>query len=276
MDAQVEFESLRRETSSWWYISRRKLLRDAVAQAVRDRREARVLDLGGCAELEVADSPQIRALNVHASLPLLAFHQIQGRRDLVCTSLEELGISSGSFDVIVAGDVLQTVPDDLAALRELRRVLRDGATLCLTVPAYPSLWGEEDEVRGHRRRYTATGLRRRLNNCGFEVTRVSYLVASGFIPAVLERIGKNIFSRSIQRYRRSVRHARWMDSVMLLLLECERFMIRFINLPFGTRVVCWARKPALVMERVTVPAWERQWARRPLAQGSSYSPLPGS
>jgi hypothetical protein len=141
--------------------------------------------------------------------------------------------------------------------------------VCLTVPAYPALWGEKDEAAGHQRRYTANELRRKLNNAGFEVTRVSYLVASGFLPSFIERIGKNIFTKSIDRYRRSARSSGAFKSVMVQLLDCERFLIRFINLPFGTRVVCWARKPAAVAERVTVPAWERQWAGQPLPQGSS-------
>jgi len=266
MDAPFEFEALRRETASWWYIARRKLFREAVGQALRGKREARVLDLGCTAELKFAESTHIRTVNAYSSLPVLAFHQIQGVRDLICTSSEELGFASNAFDAIVAGDMLQSVPDDLAALREMRRVLKDGAMLCLTVPAYPALWGEKDEARGHRRRYTATELRRKLNNSGFEVTRVSYLVASGFVPAVIERIGKNIFSKSIDRSRARFRSS---NAGMVLLLDMERQLIRYINLPFGTRVVCWARKPALVAERVTVPLWERQWAARPLPQGSS-------
>jgi ubiquinone/menaquinone biosynthesis C-methylase UbiE len=268
MEAQFEFEALRRDTSSWWYIARRKFLREAVAQTLREKREAWVLDLGGAAELSF-DSPQIRATNAHPALPVLAFQQIQGRGRLVCTQLEELSFGSNSFDAIVAGDILQTAPDDLAALRELRRVLKDGATLCLTVPAYPLLWGEEDEARGHRRRYTATELRRKLNNSGFEVTRVSYMVACGVVPAVVERIARNIFTKSIERHRDSARRSEWANAAMIRLLDVERHVIRYINLPFGTRVVCWARKPAVVAERVTVPAWERQWAGQPLAQGTS-------
>jgi len=267
MDAHFEFEALRREASSWWYIARRKLFREAVAQALRNKREARVLDLGCNAELAFADAPQIRTLNVHPALAVLAFQHIQGLGDLMCTSLEELGLMSNSFDAIVAGDILQTVPNDLAALREMRRVLKDGAMLCLTVPAYPSLWGEKDETSGHCRRYTATELRRKLNNAGFEVTRVSYLVAFGFFPALIERIGKNIFTKSIDRNRPPMPRAN--SAAMVLLLDIERQFIRYINLPFGTRVVCWARKPALVAERVAVPVWERQWAARPLPQGSS-------
>lgn len=267
MQAQNEFEALRRETTSWWWIARGKLLREAVAQAVGGKREARVLDLGCTAELDFDGSSLLRTVNAHSSLPALAFHQLQEHHNLICTSSEELSFGSNSFDAVVAGDVLQTVTDDLATLREMKRVLKDGGTLCLTVPAYPALWGEQDEARGHRRRYTANELRRKLNNSGFEVTRVSYLVASGFLPAFIERIGKNIFTKSIDRYRRSARQSRSLNAAMVLLLDCERFLIRFINLPFGTRVVCWARKPAVVAERVTVPAWERQWAGQPLPQG---------
>lgn len=269
MEAQFEFEALRRETQSWWWVSRRKLFRTAVAYAVSGKREARILDLGCTAELDAADPSLLRVVNAHSSLPVLAFHQMQQRRSLICTCTEELGFASNSFEAAVAGDVLQTVNDGPATLRELRRVLKDGAVLCLTVPAYPSLWGERDEARGNRRRYTANELRRELNNAGFEVTRVSYLVASGFIPAFIERIGKNIFNKSIDRYRQSAKHSRRLNSAIILLLDFELFLTRFINLPFGTRVVCWARKPAMVAERITVPAWERQWAGQPLPQGMS-------
>ena len=266
MDSQLEFEALRRESSSWWSVTRRRLLRDAAAQAVRGRREARILDFGCTAQLEFANSPLLRVLDAHSSLPVLAFQQIEGCQNLICTRSEELALASNSFDAVVAGDILQSLPDDLIALRELRRVLKDGGSLCLTVPAYPWLWGEDDEARSHQRRYSANELRRKLNNCGFEISRVSYLVAAGFLPSVLARAGKNIFKKSIV-HRSSEETPAWVNTGMVLLLECERQLIRYINLPFGTRLVCWARKPALVAERITVPAWERQWARRPLPQG---------
>jgi len=269
MQLQPEFESLQRETQSWWWVARRKLLCDAIAHAVKGKSEARVLDLGCTAELQAAGSSPLRVVNAHPSLPVLAFHQMNQRQSLVCSSPDELSFTSNSFDAAVAGDILQTVNDGPAALRELRRVLKDGSMLCLTVPAYPALWGERDEARGNRRRYTVNELRRELTNAGFEVTRVSYLVASGFLPAIVERIGKNIFTKSIDRYRQSAKHSRSLNFAIIVLLDFELFLTRFINLPFGTRVVCWARKPALVAERITVPAWERKWAGQPLPQGMS-------
>jgi ubiquinone/menaquinone biosynthesis C-methylase UbiE len=268
MDAQIEFEELRRESESWWYITRRKLLREAAAQAIHGKREARVLDLGCAAQLQFEDPALYRVCNLHGSLKTLAFRQIEGDANLVCSRPEELALASNSFDAIVAGDVLQSVADDVTALREMRRVLKDGGLLCLTVPAYSFLWGEDDEARGHQRRYTISELRRKLNTSGFQIRRASYFVASAFVPLVVGRAAKNIFHKSISSHQHYPHPSRAANAAMASVLDGERHLMHYINLPFGTRVVCWALKPALVTEAVTVAAWERKWAHSPLAQGS--------
>lgn len=267
MGHPAEFEELRRDSESWWYMARRKLLREAVLQAVHGRREARVLDLACTAQLEFDKRALCRVCNVQSSLKVLAFRQMEGDANLVCSSVEELSLASNAFDAIVAGDMLQSVADDLAALREMRRVLKDGGLLCLTVPAYSFLWGEGDELRGHQRRYSISELRRKLNTCGFQIQRASYFVASAFLPLVVGRAAKQIFHKSVTQHRHYPPPSRLANSAMSSLLDVERHLMHYVNLPFGTRVVCWALKPALVAETVTVPAWERQWARRPLAQG---------
>jgi len=54
-------------------------------------------------------------------------------------------IPDASFDVVIACDVLEHVPDDRAAMRELRRVLRSGGKALLTVPQMdPPAATEED------------------------------------------------------------------------------------------------------------------------------------
>lgn len=268
MDNHSEFEELRRDSESWWYTTRRTLLREAALQALHGKREACVLDLGCTAQLEFDESALYRVCNLHGSLKTLAFRQIEGDSNLVCSRIEDLGVASNSFDAIVAGDMLQGCTDDMAALREMRRTLKDGGLLCLTVPAYSFLWGEDDEVRGHQRRYSISELRRKLNTCGFQVHRASYFVCSAFVPMVVGRVAKNIFHKSISSHQHYPRPSRLANSAMTALLDGERHLMHYINLPFGTRVVCWALKPALVTEAVTVPAWERKWAQRPLAQGS--------
>jgi SAM-dependent methyltransferase len=267
-DAHSEFEELRRESESWWYTTRRKLLREAAVQAIRGKREARVLDLGCTAQLQFDDPALFRVCNVQSSMPALAFRQMAGDDNLICSRAEELAFTSNSFDAVVAGDVLQSVADDMSVLREMRRVLKEGGLLCLTAPAYSFLWGEDDEARGHQRRYTVSELRRKLTTCGFQVHRASYFVASAFPPLVLGRGARDIFRKSITRHSHYPHPSRVANAAMAALLDGERHLMHYINLPFGTRVVCWALKPALVAETVTVPSWERKWTAHPLAQGS--------
>jgi ubiquinone/menaquinone biosynthesis C-methylase UbiE len=268
MELNAEFEDLRRDCESWWYTTRRKLLREAAWQAVGGKAEARVLDLGCTAQLQFDDAGTYRVFNLQNSLKMLAFRQIEGDTNLVCSRIEELSLASNSFDAIVAGDMLQSVADEMAALREMRRLLKDGGLLCLTVPAYSFLWGEDDEMRGHQRRYTISGLRRKLNTCGFQIQRASYFVATSFLPLVAGRAAKQVFHKSITQRRHYPRPSQVANSTMSAVLNVERHLMHYVNLPFGTRVVCWALKPAMVTETVTVPAWERHWARAPLASSS--------
>jgi ubiquinone/menaquinone biosynthesis C-methylase UbiE len=269
MDIHPEFEELRRDGESWWYQTRRALLREAAAQAVHGKTDARVLDVGCTAQLQFDNPARFRACNLDGSLKMLAFRQMEGDSDLVCSRLDELALASNSVDGIVAGDVLQSCADDVAVLREMRRVLKDGGSLCLTVPAYSFLWGEDDEARGHQRRYAISELRRKVTTCGFQIHRASYFVAGAFPPLVVGRLAKDIFHKSISQHRHYPRPSGAANAAMSVLTGVERHLMHYINLPFGTRVVCWATKTPLVTEAVMLPAWERNWARRPLAQGSA-------
>jgi SAM-dependent methyltransferase len=101
--------------------------------------------------------------------------------DLSCTSVQgdgtRLPFTDGSFDRIIASEVMEHVPDDLAALDELTRVLRPGGTIAITVPAWlpeKICWALSDEYHapfvegGHVRIYTEGELRRKMLGAGLE------------------------------------------------------------------------------------------------------------
>jgi SAM-dependent methyltransferase len=55
-----------------------------------------------------------------------------------CQDVQHLTYASGSFDLVTSTEVFEHVPDDAAAFREVRRVMRDHGWLVFTVPIDPA------------------------------------------------------------------------------------------------------------------------------------------
>jgi SAM-dependent methyltransferase len=88
-----------------------------------------------------------------------------------------LPFADGSFDRVIASEVLEHIPDDTTAMRELARVLRPGGTMAVTVPrCVPEAinWALSDEYHdtpgGHVRIYRRSTLERRLGSAGLVPT----------------------------------------------------------------------------------------------------------
>ena len=86
-----------------------------------------------------------------------------------------LPFADDTFDRIICSEVMEHIPDDRAAARELARVLKPGGTIAVTVPTWlPErvCWAINDEYHapfvegGHVRIFTAASLRRRFRDAG--------------------------------------------------------------------------------------------------------------
>ncbi len=65
----------------------------------------------------------------------------------------ELPLEDESVDAVVSANLLEHVPDDRRALREIARVLKPGRPAALVVPAGPDTLDYYDRFLGHERRY---------------------------------------------------------------------------------------------------------------------------
>ena len=98
--------------------------------------------------------------------------------DAVCEAGDATAMpfADGSFDVVIAAEVLEHIPADQAALREISRVLAPGGTAAVTVPAWlPErvCWRLSDDYHnvpgGHVRIFTRRELETKLGVAGLEV-----------------------------------------------------------------------------------------------------------
>jgi SAM-dependent methyltransferase len=88
----------------------------------------------------------------------------------------DMPFEEGSFDRVIAAEVLEHIPDDMAAMREIFRVLRPGGTAAITVPSFlPEriCWALDEDYHtapgGHVRIYTLAELSAKLKATGFVI-----------------------------------------------------------------------------------------------------------
>jgi len=83
------------------------------------------------------------------------------------------------FDSAVLINVLEHIPDDDGALRDLAATLRPGGRLILWVPAFQLLYSDFDRKIGHYRRYRKGELKEQLTRAGYQVAEIRYVNSVG-------------------------------------------------------------------------------------------------
>ena len=90
-------------------------------------------------------------------------------------------IADGTFDCVIASEILEHVPEDDGAIAELVRVLKPGGALAITVPRWlPEriCWALSDEYHanegGHIRIYRADELRDKVPAHGLRFTHTHH------------------------------------------------------------------------------------------------------
>lgn len=159
-----------------------------------------------------------------------------------------LPFADGSFDLVVLLDTMEHIPDDHRALQEVRRVLRPGGIVFVSVPAYQFLWSQNDDIAHHCRRYTRRRLDAVLRAAGLQVERLSYfntLLFPLILPAVLFQKLMARLGRLPKDYNNaSVPIARPLNRLFTWIMSSERFLLRWLSLPFGHSALGLARRPA--------------------------------
>ena len=176
------------EDKHWWYRGRRQVLERVIA-ALELPAGARILDAGcgsGRNMVELARRGAVTGVELSDTSVALARARHAG--EVIAGSVTEMPFADDSFDLATCLDVIEHLEDDLAALRELRRVVAPAGSLLVTVPAYQWLWSGHDEINHHFRRYTRSSLQRTAEQAGWRQVRTTYFNSLLLPVAVLLRV----------------------------------------------------------------------------------------
>lgn len=241
MEKEEYLRMYNQEKTHWWYAGMRRVSKAFLGPA-ENGGALRVLD-AGCGTGAGIDflSPYGTPYGVDLSPEAIGFCVLRGKSRLARASVDSLPFPSGSFDLVTSFDVLyhRDVEDDLIALREFHRVLRDGGTLLLRVPAFNFLRGKHDITVHTRHRYRAGELKAKLGQAGFQVERISYANFVLFPLAAAKRLleSNGGGGSDVQPAHRLV------NTLLTGVLAAEAYWLKRRSFPFGLSLVALARKP---------------------------------
>jgi SAM-dependent methyltransferase len=233
-------QNLELEECHWWFVARRRILLGVLERNLDPKGGLQILDAGcgGGATMEsLRRYGSVRGIEI--SEEAVEYNRERGR-EVGLGSIERMPFADSSFDLALALDVIEHLPDDLPALRELFRTLRPGGSLLVTVPALRMLWSAHDVANGHYRRYTLGELQGQVETVGFEVVSATYFNTLLFPLILVFRWFRRLRPKSIASDLTEV--PRPLNTLLTEVFSLEKLFVGRIKLPFGVSALCFARK----------------------------------
>ena len=245
---QHTYSILRRvEEGHWWFVGRRTILRSLVESLMRTRKEPagdarwNILDVGCGTGANLAMLSQFgNTSGVDVWAEAVSCCHERGLQNVKQAVAEDLPFADESFELVTALDVIEHLDDDIAGLREMRRVLRPYGRILLFVPACMFLWGVQDDVSHHRRRYTLPQLKEAVSKAGFEIEQASYMNITFFLPTLIGRLLMRV--AGIKPDSEANVTPGFLNGILGKILGSESELLRHMNLPFGVSALCIARR----------------------------------
>lgn len=228
------------ERFHWWFSVRRKLLRSIlVSLPIGDGSTVLDIGCGSGSNLRLLQTEGFNVIGLDSSLYALHLAKMNTHL-LVNGDVNMLPIRPGSIGLIIAMDLFEHLEDDRRGVRECFQALKGGGILVLTVPAFRWLWGIQDLVTQHRRRYLKKEVLNLLSLEGFEVLKSSYFNFFLFFPILLARRTTRLLGLKIRSENEI--NSPVVNFFLKKIFSLEPYILQHFSFPFGVSIICIGRK----------------------------------
>lgn len=227
----------------WWYQGMAEINNSLIQTFLSKKNRLNILDAGcGPGAMLPTLKKYGEAVGVDISNDALKYAKKRGK--VMLGDITKLDFKDNTFDLVICMDVLyhMWVKDETQALREFYRVLKEGGVLIIREPAYNWMRGNEDRGSLTARRFSSSKMSSKVKSCGFSILKLTY--ANFFLfPLVLavriisslkpkENLGKSDFFTP----------PFFINRFLFNILNLEKNLIKFTSLPFGSSLICVAKK----------------------------------
>ena len=155
--------------------------------------------------------------------------------ELTCSSIDNIGLKSNSFDFVIVTDVLEHTKNDVQSLKEIARVTKPSGHILISVPAFSFLYSSHDIALQHYRRYDCPDLLRMIKACSLEIKYKTYWNFSVFPVLFFIRLLKKLFNH--KQKLKKVLFPEWSNKLLNKIISLENRLIAagFVP-PFGLSI----------------------------------------
>lgn len=231
------------EKNHWWFRVRRSLIFDLL-QKYKISKTAKIFDFGCGSGYTVGYLQKLGydASGTDVSVEAIEFGLSNGIRKLAIAKSGEIEPTEGGFDLILALDVVEHIQDDLGAIRAIETALRPGGIAIITVPAYQWMWGVQDEVAHHFRRYTLKSLVSILSaDKNLKILRKIYFNTFLFPFIAIVRILSKWFNLGDRESDFEISN-RFLNGLFYFIFNLETYFLKLFNFPFGVSILLILKK----------------------------------
>lgn len=231
------------ERDHWWFVGRRRLFSSVIGSLGLDR-EADILDIGtstGTNLRMLRDLDFRRVTGLDSSEVAVKFCSEKGLGAVELGDACNLPFEPDRFELVLATDVIEHV-DDVAALREIARVLAPGGYALISVPTFMALWGLQDDVAHHKRRYLKGEVVEKVRQAGLRVQTAYYFNFVLFVPIWIAR--RIIRVMGIKLNSENQVNSPLINSILTAVFAADIRLAPRLKMPFGVSALVVARKAA--------------------------------
>jgi SAM-dependent methyltransferase len=239
----------RAEARHFWFRGFRAFVAPLLHHATAGRSDLRLLDCGcGTGNNLTLLNRFGRAYGFDLTPAGLQIGREAGRRRLARATVTAVPFPSNAFDIVTSFDVLYSLPSaaEEMAVAEMVRVAKPGGFVLINVAALESLRGDHSVLSHEVRRYNRSTLAALLTRAGLRIERLTYTNATLVPPLLvargLQRLrGLNVEAEADSEIRVPLAPV---NAALTAALMIESLWLRVGDMPFGSSLLCLARKPA--------------------------------